>query len=273
MQIFKCRNFRFIAHIAFYLFWASSVFPLFSLEHVVQKGDTLYSLSRTYGLSVDEICKANKIENASEVKAGRRLFIPDTVKYEVKKGDTFWSIAQTNGMSVDELRKLNALDESTVLKAGQILKITPPATASLTHSATAPVVANTQKSTAATTATTTTSIKWPVQTSSVTYVNGKISGVQLIAKENESVLAINSGTVVYSGIYRGFGNVVFVQNKNGYMYVYTGMANLNVAPGAQIISGDVLGNVGVDTSSGKSQLTLMVYQNGKAVDPASAPRN
>jgi septal ring factor EnvC (AmiA/AmiB activator) len=57
------------------------------------------------------------------------------------------------------------------------------------------------------------------------------------------------------------------------MYVYTGMGNLNVQPGKQVISGDVLGVVGVDSESGKSQLTLMVYQDGKAIDPAAAPRN
>jgi septal ring factor EnvC (AmiA/AmiB activator) len=57
------------------------------------------------------------------------------------------------------------------------------------------------------------------------------------------------------------------------MYVYTGMGNLRVNPGVEIISGDVLGSVGIDTTSGKSLLTLMVYQNGKAIDPASAPRN
>jgi LysM repeat protein len=268
MQIFRCRNFRFIAlHIVFCLFWAGSAF---SLEHIIQKGDTLYSLSRTYGLSIDEICKANKIKNASELKAGQRLIIPEiaeTVKYTVQKGDTFYSIARINGITVSELLKLNDLSENAALKAGQTLKI--PQSAAVTSSALA--AAPPPQST--TTTTTTTSIQWPVQTSSITYVNGKISGVQLTAKENESVIAINSGTVVYSGIYRGFGNVVFVQNKSGYMYVYTGMGNLKVNPGAQIISGDVLGNVGIDTASGKSQLTLMVYQNGKAIDPAAAPRN
>jgi septal ring factor EnvC (AmiA/AmiB activator) len=52
------------------------------------------------------------------------------------------------------------------------------------------------------------------------------------------------------------------------------MGNLSVNPGKQVTSSDVLGTVGVDSESGKSQLILMVYQeNGKAIDPASAPRN
>jgi murein DD-endopeptidase MepM/ murein hydrolase activator NlpD len=265
MRIFKRRNTRFVAIFALCLLWEGLSFSVFALEHIVKKGDTLYSLSRTYGLSVDEICRANKIEMSSVLKADQRLVIPvisENKKYAVQKGDTLYSIARVNGMTVDELRKLNGLSEDSTLKAGQILQITPSAVAS----SAAPIVANTPKPTTTTKTTTVTtpqkqtSIQWPVQTSSVTYVNGKISGVQLAAKENESVVAINSGTVIYSGIYRGYGNVVLVKNQSGYMYVYTGMGNLNVNPGKEIISGDVLGTVGIDSESGRSQLILMVYQ-------------
>jgi LysM repeat protein len=278
MRIFKRRYTRFIAVFALCLLWRGFAFSAFALEHIVQKGDTLYSLSRTYKLSLDELCRANNIDNSSVLKDGQRLVIPviaENAKYTVQKGDTLYSIARVNGTTVDELRRLNGLSESSMLKAGQTLQIVPSATASVATNTSKQATTNTPKS-AATTATPQkqTSIQWPVQTSSVTYVNGKISGVQLTTRENESVVAINSGTVIYSGIYRGYGNIVLVQNKSGYMYVYTGMGNLSVNPGKQIISGEVLGTVGIDSESGKSQLILMVYQkDGKAIDPASAPRN
>jgi LysM repeat protein len=278
MRIFKRQYARFIAVFVLYLLWGGFAFSAFALEHIVQKGDTLYSISRTYKLSLDELCGANNIDSSSVLKAGQRLVIPvivENAKYTVQKGDTLYSIARANGMTVDALRNLNGLSESSTLKAGQTLQISPSAAASVVANTSKPATTNTPKP-AATTATQQkqTSIQWPVQTSSVTYVNGKISGVQLTTKENESVVAINSGTVIYSGIYRGYGNIVLVQNKSGYMYVYTGMGNLSVNPGKQIISGDVLGTVGIDSESGKSQLILMVYQkDGKAIDPASAPRN
>jgi murein DD-endopeptidase MepM/ murein hydrolase activator NlpD len=41
--------------------------------HTIRKGDTLFSLSRRYGKSVDEICKLNKIKKSSILKIGTRL--------------------------------------------------------------------------------------------------------------------------------------------------------------------------------------------------------
>ena len=281
MRIFKR---RFIAVFALCLLWECLALSAFALEHIVQKDDTLYCLSKTYGLSVDEICRINKIDNASSIKIGQPLTIPvaaenaktvesvktvETVKYTVQKGDTLYSIARAIGMKLADLLKLNGLSESSMIKAGQILKI--PASAAAPPAS--PKPSATPKPPAAATQRQTT-IQWPVPTSSITYMNGKISGVQLTTNENESVVAINSGTVIYSGIYRGYGNVVLVKNESGYTYVYAGMGNLSLNPGKQITSSDVLGTVGVDSESGNSQLILMVYQeNGKAIDPASAPRN
>jgi LysM repeat protein len=44
--------------------------------HVVQSGDTLYNLSHKYGVSVQEIQKANNIANANEIQLGQTLIIP-----------------------------------------------------------------------------------------------------------------------------------------------------------------------------------------------------
>lgn len=42
-------------------------------SHVVQKGDTLYSLARKYNCSVDHLCKVNKISDPSRLKIGMSL--------------------------------------------------------------------------------------------------------------------------------------------------------------------------------------------------------
>jgi septal ring factor EnvC (AmiA/AmiB activator) len=77
---------------------------------------------------------------------------------------------------------------------------------------------------------------------------------------------------MFSGLYRGFGQVVFVQNSSGYVYVYTGLASVVVQKGDPVVLGSVLGKAGVDALNGKSQLTFRVYRNGKSLDPAAAPR-
>ena len=51
--------------------------PLFSqnISHIVEKGDTLYSLSKKYGVSVDDLRSANAI-SGSDLYAGQKLIIP-----------------------------------------------------------------------------------------------------------------------------------------------------------------------------------------------------
>lgn len=44
-----------------------------SKYHTIKKGDTLFSLSRRYGISVDEICKLNNIKKSGILKIGTKL--------------------------------------------------------------------------------------------------------------------------------------------------------------------------------------------------------
>lgn len=46
-------------------------------EHKVEPGQTLSEIARGYGKSIEVIMKANKITNASMLRAGQVLFIPD----------------------------------------------------------------------------------------------------------------------------------------------------------------------------------------------------
>ncbi|MCR5606871.1 MAG: transglycosylase SLT domain-containing protein [Treponema sp.] len=48
----------------------------FSNAHVVVKGETLWGISRTYGVSVDAICQANGISENSILSIGKTLFVP-----------------------------------------------------------------------------------------------------------------------------------------------------------------------------------------------------
>lgn len=47
-----------------------------SKSHTMGKGDTLYSLSRKYGISVTALQKANNITNPNAIREGTKLVIP-----------------------------------------------------------------------------------------------------------------------------------------------------------------------------------------------------
>ena len=283
------------------------------ITYKVEKGDTLYSISRKYQITVAELRTANNLSENDVIKVGQKLIIPDadistaaalsstktagsanssttvkTTEYVVAKGDTLYGIARKNGMSVADLMAINNLDSNTVIKVGQKLKVSAAGAAVAASTTTSSKTTEAVKSdetvikvnekapdtrTYGTTVNADANTKWPVSSPKITQVKGKISGVQLSAKTNEPVLSIAEGTVMYVGVYRGFGQVVFVQSKTGLIYAYTGLGSVKVRKGEYAVSGAELGTAGLDSISQKYQITFMVFQNGQPIDPAKAPRN
>lgn len=93
----------------------------------VKSGDSLYSIGKKFGISVDELIDYNNLSTSS-LKINQQLLIPkekekeETTTYIVKSGDTLYSIARDYGTTVDNLMNLNNLTTS-VLNVGQVLKI------------------------------------------------------------------------------------------------------------------------------------------------------
>lgn len=90
-----------------------------ALSHKVVKGDTLWGISRKYGVSVADIKKLNKL-TSDVINPGDVLML--AAAYVVQKGDTLWGIARDHKMTVDELKKLNGL-KSDVINPGDVLKV------------------------------------------------------------------------------------------------------------------------------------------------------
>ena len=97
--------------------------------YVVKKGDTLYSIARTFNTTVDELKRINKLSN-NVLSIGETLLIPTTEEelqedysiYIVKKGDTLYKIAKEFNTTVDEIITLNRLN-TVGLSIGQQLLI------------------------------------------------------------------------------------------------------------------------------------------------------
>ena len=96
--------------------------------YVVKKGDSLWSIARANGLTVDELKSLNNL-SSNVLHVGDTLLISSADStgddgndnyYVVKSGDTLWSIARKYNLSVNELKSLNNLS-SNVLSIGQRL--------------------------------------------------------------------------------------------------------------------------------------------------------
>lgn len=92
--------------------------------HVVQSGDSLWQLSRRYGIGTDEIVEANGLEQPNRLVVGQALVIPSPyVKYTVQPGETLFGIAGRYGTTVQAIMQASRLPHPSMIYPGQTLTI------------------------------------------------------------------------------------------------------------------------------------------------------
>ena len=98
--------------------------------HDVVKGETLYSLARHYGVTVDDIKGANAVLTEG-LKAGQRIKIPvksavekstKVQLHKVVRGETLYSLAKQYNVAIEEIQAVNSHIKKG-LKAGQLIEI------------------------------------------------------------------------------------------------------------------------------------------------------
>ena len=103
--------------------------------HTVAKGETLYGISKVYGVAVAAMIEWNSIEIDENYKLsiGEQLVIyqnasaqdtdiPELKMHKVEPGETLYQISRSYGLSVEEMMELNDMKEA-VLQPGDTLKI------------------------------------------------------------------------------------------------------------------------------------------------------
>jgi len=117
--------------------------------YTVERGDSLWSISKKYNLTVAELAKANSVTSGTALKPGRKLIIPgkpgqpaaesapasalvptpaktangEAVKHTVQSGESLGVIARKYGVSVGELAAANNITDPSKVRAGQQLVV------------------------------------------------------------------------------------------------------------------------------------------------------
>lgn len=111
-------------------------------QYVVQSGDTLYSISRKSGVSLNQLLSLNGLSTSSLILPGQALSLGNTTPvskpttttlvsnssgangtYTVKAGDTLYSISRRFGMSLSQLVSANGISTSSIIQPGETLRV------------------------------------------------------------------------------------------------------------------------------------------------------
>ncbi|SDE25237.1 membrane-bound lytic murein transglycosylase D [Dyadobacter soli] len=104
--------------------------------HTVQSGQTYYSISKAYGISIKELLDLNNLSDSDRLKSGQKLRVKKgeggestaesqpagAQTHTVAPGETLFRISQIYHISVDDIKKLNNMSGNSVM-VGQKLKI------------------------------------------------------------------------------------------------------------------------------------------------------
>ena len=93
------------------------------------------------------------------------------------------------------------------------------------------------------------------------------NGIDIEVPEGTSITAVYPGHVVYTGWFRGYGNLVIVDHGGEYYTLYGHAAEIRVTEGDDVRQGQTLGTVGDTGSLGGPRLYFEVRHQGKPVDP------
>ena len=126
-----------IGLIALFVLFGFNQKGLAEVHYIVKSGDNLYSISKSFSISVKALKETNHLKG-NAIRPGQVLFILspgerqrgqekknhliETESYRIRKGDTLYRISKKTGHSINEIKKLNEL-HSPSLKIGQTVTL------------------------------------------------------------------------------------------------------------------------------------------------------
>jgi septal ring factor EnvC (AmiA/AmiB activator) len=94
------------------------------------------------------------------------------------------------------------------------------------------------------------------------------NGIDIGVPEGTSIAAVYVGHVLYTGWFRGYGNLIIVDHGNEYYTLYAHVAEIKVKEGDEVKQGQSIGTVGDTGSLQGPRLYFEVRYEGRPQDPS-----
>ena len=120
-------------------------------------------------------------------------------------------------------------------------------------------------------------LPWPTEGKIVTGYGAQVhprfgtrtfrNGVDIEAAVGREVLAVHAGHVIYTGWFKGYGNLIIVDHGNEYYTLYAHIADIEAKEGEDVRQGQRIGTVGDTGSLAGPRLYFEVRYQGRPQDP------
>jgi murein DD-endopeptidase MepM/ murein hydrolase activator NlpD len=240
--------------------------------YIMQPKDTLYGVSRRFGVDIKLIYSLNGLSDSASVKIGQKILLPATAR---DKG----AETHASGKGLEPIVALKPLS----------LKPQDPKLQTQTNSSKPAIATSPTKNEkperkafpnqAQLIARGRGLFIWPVKGEVIVKFgqlapNVRNDGINIAASEGTPVKAAADGVVVYvGGQVKELGNTVYVQNATGWYTGYSHLLAIKVKTNQKIAQGDIIGTVGKSGAVDKPQLHFQIRYTpsaeiAKPIDPA-----
>ena len=221
-------------------------------EYIVKKGDTLYSIAKANGQSVDFLAGVNDLTPPYTLEVGQKLSLAR------HNGNSAAVVKVENTVPVAGEKEVKAATSSkeTAVKAQKEEKVSTVATT--------PVVSGKARTVSGV------SWTWPTQGKVVnqfSLAEHGNKGIDIAGTRGQQVLAASDGQVVYAGnALRGYGNLVIINHDNEFLSAYAHNDVLLVKEGQKVKRGQQIAKMG-STDASSVGLHFEIRYRGQSVNP------
>ena len=214
-------------------------------EITVAKGDTLYSISRTYEIPVNDLAVMNKISAPFTLSVGQKLKVPKLDNVQTRSASEI-KIAESKKITPAK----NAVKSNTVVKETSVKE-------------TKKISSDPKKQLPQMVARSGSKFSWPLRGKILSAYGAKTNGLF-----NDGIKAAENGVVAYAGNeVKGMGNLIIIQHSDGWMTIYAHLDSMSVKRGMRVGVGTQIGRAGKTGKVDQPQLHFEIRKGTKAYNP------
>ena len=228
----------------------------------IQKGDTVYAISRRTGVDPKSIIAANNLRPPYTLHPGDKLMLTGGMTHIVKKGETSYGISRMYGVDLRSLTRANNLRAPYTLEIGQALSIPGGSVQTQRTVLNVPIPPREGSR-----------FLWPLEGQILSGFGPKDGGlhndgINIKARRGDPVKAAEAGVIVYAGNdLKGYGNLLLIRHAGGWVTAYAHADRLLVKRGDKVGKGDVIAWAGISGGVSEPQLHFEIRKGTSAVNP------